>query len=71
MSLWELDSSDDMSVIEAGVSKSGEMSALADMIRPTIGIFTGIGDEHSEGFDSREEKERDRKSTRLNSSHAT
>lgn len=62
LSLWELDSSDDMSVIEAGVSKSGEMSALADMIRPTIGIFTGIGDEHSEGFDSREEKERQKMS---------
>lgn len=31
------------------------------MIRPTIGVFTNIGEAHSEGFASVEEKEREKR----------
>ena len=36
------------------------MKILADIIRPTIGIFTAITEEHSEGFDSIESKCREK-----------
>ena len=56
LSLWEIGQSDDMAVIEAGISVKGEMDALAEMIRPTIGIMTCISDEHCSGFMSPEHK---------------
>lgn len=62
LSLWEIDPAADMAIIEAGVSRAGEMSCLAGMIRPTTGVFTGIGDEHSEGFASPDDKEREKMS---------
>src|SRR6202012_15747 len=34
----------------------GEMDRLEPMIRPTIGVFTNIGEAHSEGFSSLAEK---------------
>ncbi len=43
-------------IIEAGISKKGEMQRLADIIKPSIAVITNIGDEHSEGFASIEEK---------------
>jgi alanine racemase len=45
-----------LGIFEAGISKRNEMNALAKIIDPTIGILTHIGDAHSEGFDSLEEK---------------
>ncbi len=43
-------------VIEAGISKCGEMERLQRMVRPTIGILTNIGDAHSENFCSNSQK---------------
>ena len=43
-------------VIEAGISRSGEMATLARMVRPTHGVFTMLGDAHAGGFASREQK---------------
>jgi Alr-MurF fusion protein len=45
-----------VALLEAGVSKSGEMAPLARMIQPDLGIFTNIGSAHEEGFDSIESK---------------
>ncbi len=56
LSLWEAGEADDVAIIEAGISETGEMDRLADMIRPTIGIFTCLSDEHAAGFLSRREK---------------
>ena len=56
LSLWEINADSDLAVIEAGISRSGEMDPLAAMIRPTIGILTCIDDDHSAGFSSRREK---------------
>ena len=56
LSLWDLDDNTSLAIIEAGVSKTGEMARVQAMIRPTIGVITNIGDEHNEGFASMQEK---------------
>lgn len=43
-------------LIEAGISRPGEMAHLAAMIRPDTGILTNLGSAHDEGFANREEK---------------
>jgi alanine racemase len=45
-----------VAILEAGVSKKGDMDTLADMIRPDLGIFTNIGSAHEEGFAGINEK---------------
>lgn len=56
LSVWEMNSENDLAIFEAGVSKPGEMENLARVIRPTIGILTNIGEAHNEGFENTEEK---------------
>jgi alanine racemase len=56
LSVWQLQPVHGLAIFEAGISRRGEMSRLEPMIRPTIGIFTNIGEAHSEGFESRAEK---------------
>ena len=41
-----------VAVLEMGVSKRGEMSQMADLARPTIGVITSIGHSHMEGLGS-------------------
>lgn len=45
-----------VAILEAGVSKKGDMDTLAGMIRPDLGIFTNIGSAHEEGFAGINEK---------------
>ncbi len=45
-----------VAILEAGVSKSGDMDTLAKMIQPDLGIFTNIGTAHEEGFSGIGEK---------------
>ncbi len=52
LSLWNLTQEHEIALIEAGVSKVGEMDVLEKMIRPTFGVLTSIGPAHQEGFDS-------------------
>lgn len=56
LSVWKMDKDHDLAIIEAGISLKGEMVALAEVIQPTIGILTNIGEAHNEGFSSKEEK---------------
>lgn len=56
LSLWEIQPDDDYAIIEAGVDAAGQMTTLADIIEPNIGIITRITDEHSGGFSSRRQK---------------
>ncbi len=56
LSVWQMDSVHELGIFEAGISQPGEMQRLADIIRPTIGIFTNLGSAHSEGFDSLQQK---------------
>lgn len=50
LSLWELQPWHEIGIFEAGISQPGEMAALADMIRPSIGIFTNVGAAHAANF---------------------
>ena len=50
LSLWLIDSHTQIAVFEAGISKTGEMRRLNDIIRPTIGVITNIGQAHQENF---------------------
>ncbi|MEO8582187.1 MAG: bifunctional UDP-N-acetylmuramoyl-tripeptide:D-alanyl-D-alanine ligase/alanine racemase [Flavitalea sp.] len=50
LSVWEMDETHTLAIFEAGISQSGEMDKLQKIIKPTIGIFTNIGDAHSGGF---------------------
>src|SRR5260221_2862016 len=56
LSVWQLQPAHELAIFEAGISRRGEMSRLEPMIRPTMGIFTNIGEAHSEGFGNRAEK---------------
>lgn len=50
LSVLEMDESHNLALFEAGISQPGEMEHLQRMIQPTIGVFTGIGDAHNNGF---------------------
>ncbi|MDR1632160.1 MAG: bifunctional UDP-N-acetylmuramoyl-tripeptide:D-alanyl-D-alanine ligase/alanine racemase [Dysgonamonadaceae bacterium] len=56
LSVWQLNEQTELGIFEAGISLPGEMRRLEPIIRPTIGIFTTIGDAHQENFVSQEEK---------------
>jgi len=60
LSIWGMQSYHEIAIIEAGISKRGEMSRLEKIIQPTIGIFTNIGTAHDEGFQSMEEKTKEK-----------
>ncbi|MBO5819947.1 MAG: alanine racemase, partial [Bacteroidales bacterium] len=56
LSLLELDDETQLAIIEAGISRQGEMVKLARIIRPNIGLLTNIGSPHQENFASWQEK---------------
>ena len=56
LSVWQLHHDAELAIFEAGISQPGEMEALRDIIRPTIGILTNIGGAHQENFFSRQVK---------------
>ena len=56
LSMWGINSDTDLTLIEAGVSRHGEMESLAECIRPDSVIITDITREHDGGFSSHEEK---------------
>ena len=56
LSVWLLNENSQIGLIEAGISKVGEMQALHDIIQPTIGVLTSFGAAHQENFSSLEEK---------------
>lgn len=56
LSVWQIRPNHELAIFEAGISQPGEMERLEPIIRPTLGVFTNIGDAHSEGFDSQQQK---------------
>jgi len=60
LSVWQMNEQNRLAIFEAGISQPGEMEKLEKVIRPTIGILTNIGEAHSEGFQSKEEKLREK-----------
>jgi alanine racemase len=56
LSVWQINSTHNLGIFEAGISTSGEMGELEAIIQPTIGVLTHIGTAHDEGFKDRDEK---------------
>ena len=56
LSVLKIEETDELGIFEAGISSVNDMETLAEVIQPEIGIFTNIGEAHSAGFKSIEEK---------------
>ncbi len=56
LSIWGIRPGSDVALIEAGISKVGEMKSISDCIAPDTVVITNVGDAHAQGFSSREEK---------------
>lgn len=56
LSVWQMNDHTQLGIFEAGISQPEEMSHLEAIIRPTIGVFTNIGQAHQEGFKSMKQK---------------
>ena len=54
LTLFRLDAQHRFAVVEMGANHPGELAALVEIARPTIGIITNAGAEHLEGFGSLE-----------------
>ncbi len=50
LSVWQMNRRHELAIFEAGISRPEEMANLQTVIQPTLGIFTNIGEAHSEGF---------------------
>jgi Alr-MurF fusion protein len=60
LSVWQMNEQNTLAIFEAGISKPGEMGKLENIIQPTIGVLTNIGEAHGEGFSSAEEKAKEK-----------
>ncbi len=56
LSVWQLNEKTELALFEAGISRPDEMHNLEEIIHPTIGLITNIGDAHQEGFTSIQQK---------------
>ncbi|WP_235954773.1 bifunctional UDP-N-acetylmuramoyl-tripeptide:D-alanyl-D-alanine ligase/alanine racemase [Cyclobacterium salsum] len=56
LSALGMESKHQVTLLEAGISKPGEMQSLAAIIQPDLGIFTSIGSAHDEHFEDLETK---------------
>lgn len=50
LSVWQINNQHTLGIFEAGISTTGEMEKLGNIIQPTIGILTNVGEAHNEGF---------------------
>jgi len=56
LSVWQINSRNDLGIFEAGISTINEMEKLEAIIKPQVGVLTHIGTAHDEGFANRWEK---------------
>jgi alanine racemase len=56
LSVLNLNKTHQLAIFEAGISQPGEMQRLQRIIKPTIGVFTSLGQAHDEGFKNRDQK---------------
>ncbi len=56
LSVWQMGENDQIGVFEVGISEPTEMEPLRNVLQPTIGIFTNIGQAHDENFLTRNQK---------------
>ncbi|MDB5230978.1 MAG: bifunctional UDP-N-acetylmuramoyl-tripeptide:D-alanyl-D-alanine ligase/alanine racemase [Chitinophagaceae bacterium] len=60
LSAWQMSPEHDLAIFEAGISTVKEMKRLEKIIHPTIGILTNVLQAHDEGFDSKEQKAKEK-----------
>ena len=60
LSVWQMRSGHELAILEAGISSTYEMKNLEKIIKPTIGMFTNIGEAHKDGFNNINEKIREK-----------
>lgn len=60
MSLLEMPLDAPAAIVECGIDRPGDMAAIERIVSPNIGVITSITDEHSEGFESRGQKIREK-----------
>lgn len=56
LSVWGIEKHHTLGIFEAGISQPGEMTRSEKILHPDIGIFTNIGEAHSEGFLNQRQK---------------
>jgi alanine racemase len=56
LSVWQMGREHTLGIFEAGISQTGEMEHLENIIKPSIGILTNIGQAHSENFENNASK---------------
>lgn len=56
LSVWQMGKEHDLGIFEAGISKPDEMETLQNIIQPTIGLITNIGQAHDENFQNQHQK---------------
>ncbi len=56
LSVWGMNEQHTLAIFEAGISQHNEMVHLQQIIQPTIGVLTNIGEAHDEGFNNKQEK---------------
>lgn len=56
LSVWQINEENDLAIFEAGISKPNEMNLLRQIIQPTIGLITNIGQAHDENFENQKQK---------------
>ena len=67
LSVWQIGEEHDLGIFEAGISKPNEMRLLENIIQPTIGIITNIGQAHDENFENQKQKADEKLKLFLNS----
>ena len=60
LSIWQINESHNLGIFEVGVSRPNEMANLEKVVQPQIGIFTNIGNAHSEFFEDNLQKIREK-----------
>jgi alanine racemase len=56
LSIWQMEAFHNLGIFEGGISQAGEMEKIAPVIDCSIGLFTNIGEAHSEGFINKTQK---------------
>lgn len=56
LSVWQMNPTHELAIFEAGISRTGEMQKLWEILRPTITLVTNIGTAHDENFTGQEQK---------------
>ena len=56
LSIWQMNDEHELGIFEAGISEPNEMEKLQKIMKPTLGIFTNIGEAHAANFISKLQK---------------